>query len=534
MTRHISTILSALLYGGAILCAVRAPAVSGEVLDGARYAAVTYYLNARTGSDDNAGTSPDAPLRTVARANRLQLQPGDRLLLAGGQTFQGALSFDRATRGEEGRPILVSSYGSGRATIDGSAGDALKLNGCERVMLVNLNLTGSGRKGGNSGAGVTLLGTSHVNVDDVAVSGFRLAGISTSGDVSSRITHVYAHDNGAAGITTNGGVDGQPRTKDLYIGYCVAENNPGDPKNLTNHSGNGIVVGGVDGATIEYCEAMNNGWDMPRQGNGPVGIWGWNCDRLTIQFCVSHNNKSPGNDGGGFDFDGGVTNSVMQYNLAYNNAGTGYLLCQYPGAPTWKDNIVRYNISLNDGWKNFHCGIGIWKGGDGISDAQIYNNTIVNAAHAVVADGDVPGMVYTNNLFVAGTEVLAGTFARSHFAHDLYWSTTGVDVYVDGATRYRSVADWAEATKQESHMGKVTGIHADPMLVLPDVGTPLPTAPRALAAMRLCRVREGSPCSGAGAIVPDNGGRDFFGSLVPADKAPTIGACQQPVKRPVR
>ena len=100
---------------------------------------------------------------------------------------------------------------------------------------------------------------------------------------------------------------------------------PGDPSNLTNHSGNGIVVGNVSDAIIEYCEASNNGWDMPRKGNGPVGIWAWNADRVTIQFCISHDNKSPGDDGGGFDLDGGVTNSVLQYNLSYNNDGPGLL-----------------------------------------------------------------------------------------------------------------------------------------------------------------------------------------------------------------
>jgi hypothetical protein len=46
---------------------------------------------------------------------------------------------------------------------------------------------------------------------------------------------------------------------------------PGDPSILNNHSGNGIVVGNAEKVTIEYCEAANNGWDMPRQGNGPVG-----------------------------------------------------------------------------------------------------------------------------------------------------------------------------------------------------------------------------------------------------------------------
>jgi hypothetical protein len=34
------------------------------------------------------------------------------------------------------------------------------------------------------------------------------------------------------------------------------------------------------------------------------------------------------------------------------------------------------------------------------------------------------------------------------------------------------------------------------------------------------------PCIGAGTVVNDNGGRDFFGNPVPANDPPTIGAFQ--------
>ena len=100
-------------------------------------------------------------------------------------------------------------------------------------------------------------------------------------------THVYAHDNGSAGITVEGSGD-KKDSREIYIGYCRAENNAGDPTNLTNHSGNGIVVGHCTKVTIEYCEATNNGWDMPRIGNGPVGIWGYEADSLIIQHCLSY------------------------------------------------------------------------------------------------------------------------------------------------------------------------------------------------------------------------------------------------------
>ena len=386
--------------------------------------AETYYVDSHTGDDGNPGTSPHVAWKTLDRIARAELSPGDRVLLAGGRTFPGTLRLSSKHGGTKERPLMIASFGQGRATLDGARGDALVLVESACVVIKDLNLAGCGRKNGNDGSGVRLERTRNVSLDALDIRGFRIAGVSTRGDDGTRITRVYAHDNGSAGIECDSG-EGTPRSRNLYVGNCVAENNPGDPKELNNHSGNGIVLGGLDGGLVECCEALNNGWDMPRKGNGPVGIWGWNCDRLTIQCCVSHDNKSPGKDGGGFDFDGGVTNSVMQYNLSYGNAGCGYLLCQYAAAPTWKNNTLRYNVSFNDGAQNFESGIGIWTGPGGISDAQVYNNTIVNPKHAVVAASDMPGVVYRNNVFLAGENILDGDFTHSRFEHNLYWSTGG-------------------------------------------------------------------------------------------------------------
>ena len=55
--------------------------------------AVTYYVSP-AGDDRAAGTSPDAPLRTLAAASRLDLGPGDRVLLQGGATHAGPLRLD--------------------------------------------------------------------------------------------------------------------------------------------------------------------------------------------------------------------------------------------------------------------------------------------------------------------------------------------------------------------------------------------------------------------------------------------------------
>jgi len=39
----------------------------------------------------------------------------------------------------------------------------------------------------------------------------------------------------------------------------------------------------------------------------------------------------------------------MQYNYSHDNDGAGYGIYEYVGAPPWSNNIVRFNISQNDG-----------------------------------------------------------------------------------------------------------------------------------------------------------------------------------------
>ena len=284
-----------------------------------------YYVSA-TGNDANPGTRQQ-PWATLERVSRQDFQPGDRLLLQSGSAFKGTLELTERDSGAERRPVVVTSDGRGRATIDGGNGRAISCTGCRYVAFRNLNLVGAGRKAGNTDSGLFLEGGSDVEVDGIDVSGFRKSGVEVNGVDRARILRVHAHENGFAGISSDG-----PVSHDLYIGYSLAENNPGDPTALKNHSGNGIVVGYASRAVIEYSEARYNGWDMPWTGNGPVGIWAYESDRVTIQFCVSHHNRSTAEDGGGFDFDGGMTNSVLQFNYSHSNFGTGYLICQYDGA----------------------------------------------------------------------------------------------------------------------------------------------------------------------------------------------------------
>jgi hypothetical protein len=499
-----------LLLGSLLLCCLGWSLAVGD----------DYYVDP-TGSDGSPGT-PALPWRSIGRVNEVDLEPGDCIHFQGGERFFGTLEFDADDSGAPGKEIIVTSYGRGRAIIEAGAGSALKADGCNHLILRNMEFLGLGRKLGNTADGICVTDSQGVRIDDVVTTGFRGSGLLLDGVRDARVANVYAYENGFAGIS----VGYKQRSKRVHIEHCVAESNPGDPSNLTNHSGNGIVVGNADDVLIEYCEASNNGWDMPRRGNGPVGIWAWDCNHAVIQFCISHDNKSPGDDGGGFDLDGGAVNSILQYNLSYNNDGPGYFLCQFPGAPYFKNNVVRYNISHNDGVKNNRrSGIDVFSAGANASGCRVYNNTVYNRNGAAVGFGGLPmpDVVFRNNIFICTGEVIAGDGQRGRFENNVYWSADGQILSFDG---HATLREWADATGQETAGGEVIGRCIDPK-VTPVEGV-LPTDAARLAELAACRLQADSPCLKSGVVIEDNGGRDFWGNPVPQDTRPAIGACEKP------
>ena len=476
--------------------------------------AADYFISPH-GYDTNTGVDAAHPWRSIDRTNRIQLQPGDRILFLGGSQFEGSIRLDNSDHGDEKNGITLSSYGEGSAVIYGGDKEALVADGCVYLTIQNLEFAGSGRKTGNTRSGVVFRNGRFIRVENCQVSGFQKSGIEIESCSDVHISKVHATENGLSGIYVHSNAKDQ---KNIVITGCTAVNNPGDPTNLSNHSGNGILVSGIDGGLVEYCMATNNGWDMPREGNGPVGIWAYFCNNIVIQHCISHHNKtSPkGKDGGGFDFDGGVTHSILQYNYSYENEGAGYGLYQYYGADFWRNNIIRYNISVNDGWKNGQCGIHVWSDKNNVgtmSDADIYNNTIINEfGHGVAYLTDVPGLSFRNNIFVAGKAQIEGPYHQSRYENNCYWSLGKNGFAVENCT---GISDWSKKTGQEKKGEDILGFYADPLL---SVGIPIAepvTDPKRLNLLTVYRLTQNSPCRNSGLLIMDNGGRDFWGNPLP-------------------
>ncbi len=115
------------------------------------------------------------------------------------------------------------------------------------------------------------------------------------------------------------------------------------------------------------------------ENGGPVGIWAHSVeqsrDPVLRVVRESHRRRA---DGGGFDLDGGVTNSIMQYNYSHDNDGAGYLVWNYEDAPhELRGNTVRFNVSKNDGRKHDYGGIHIGTSDKPVRDLLVYNNTVL-------------------------------------------------------------------------------------------------------------------------------------------------------------
>jgi hypothetical protein len=511
-----------------------------------------YYLS-DAGRDTNSGVSPQAPWRSLNKVNDLILFPGDRIFLRGGDNFYGNLFFDAFDRGTAAAPIRVGSYGTGRATIQAGEGDGIFAYNTAGFVISNLNVRGSGADA-NDGAGIIFytdlpggVKLNSITLSKIDASGFHHAGVEigawngTTGFTNVAIDGVRAYDNAKNGITVWGydapGFKGYAHSK-VYITGSFAYRNEG-LSGVKEPTGNGIVMSNVDGGRIARCVAHSNG-TRNTSSSGPIGIWAWRANRITIQFNESYGNRTTSGaaDGGGFDLDGGVTNSFLQYNYSHENDGAGYLLAQYDSAPSFKNNVIRYNISQNDARRNTYGGIMVWsKAPLEISNSHIYNNTIYISPSAT---GNVCGirvasptssLSIRNNIIVTtgGAPLLcvAGGQKALKIQGNNYWSNGSTFKIQWGSTLYKSLSAF-RGTGQETLNDAPAGLSVDPELLNPGLGGTIGN-PSALTKLLQYRLKASSPLINRGINLKalfglSTGTRDFYGTGLPQRGAFDIGA----------
>jgi hypothetical protein len=509
----------------------------------------TYYVST-SGSDVNNGLSPATAWQTIAKVNSSSFAAGTNILFNGGQTFSGAIVAPNA--GTCVNRITFGSYGTGSATISSGSSSGFVATNLGGITVTNLIFTGIGNTPGadvtgvlfeNNQAGNTKIQC--VTVSNNTVSLYGRMGIEIKGSnnqsgfnqvlVSGNTVHDATGGTAqfSSCIVVRGDSGSTPsrltHTNIIFTGN-TAFNCTGNAANLTSN-GNGITMHNVTTGEVSFNVAHDTG-DLDRTCGGPGGIWGSSFDGVVMKYNEAYANRADyahgACDGAAFDFDGGVINSIMEYNYAHDNQGSGFAMCQYTAAAlSWSNNIFRYNISQNNdtGAPGTHGEFTMCLQ-QPISGLYVYNNTFYTSTSNYVINtvgGSAPtsgffannvfynnhGGNYTVNIPVPGALVFTGN------------DWPGTNTFNWNGSTYSTFAAWQTATGQEKIAGVNVGLTSNPLFNSPGGGgtvggynPPNPTAYKYTAT---------SPMAGAGLNVTTQygvptGPQDFYGTAIPTSR----------------
>jgi hypothetical protein len=432
----------------------------------------------------------------------------------------------------------------GRARINGGfRGNGLFVYNTAGIEVSGINF--SGPAAGGRGRGILLYNDlpgdqllDYVRIDDVSALRHEIGieiggGRGGSGFQGVHITNTEVYHNRDAGLATYA-AQRNVHTKLLIQNVRAFSNSgiPFEPGTVPERvSGSGILLGGVNYATVERSEAFNNGY----LGDGGVGIWTYNSNKVLFQFNESYANRTAGGrDGDGFDFDQNVSNSVMQYNYAHDNDGAGFLLATYHLNNLHTNTTVRYNVSQNDARK---VGMGAIHAFGRVTNSHWHNNTIridpngvsypyaVQIFNGTIENHHASNIAVRNNAIHTSGGVPAVSVTREQLdgANDLrfegnnYFAADG-ELRLEWDNRaYDALDDWRGATGQERLGGDDTGSAFDPRHRRPNGGPAI-----------AYRLWSDSPLIGRALNLPalfgvETGGRDFLGNPIDPDSA-EVGA----------
>jgi hypothetical protein len=412
--------------------------------------AVTYYVDALTGEDAGPGTSPLTPWRTLARVGRSPLHDGDTILLRGGERFAGSLQVGRSD-------VRISSYGGGRATIAPGAASAIVAVNAPGAAVSHLVLAGDRRTCDAKGTDGILFDARNVggtlgggvSIRDVEAYGFCDGiAIGTEDDLSVidhvRISGVSAHDNGDAGVVV---FDPSYKRHDVHDVRVTGTTAYG------NAASGGILLFGVERGIVEHSTAYENG----RGNSGAVGIWAFDADRILFTHDESYGNLTIGDDGDGFDLDGGVTNSAMTDDYAHGNQGIGFLICACVGYwyPQHGD-LIRGDVSVNDGSSGQTSAIYVGGGAPFFHMGVVGNVAVSRAGRGPLVSLDGALAPYSNVSFEGNAFAAAGARkpllyydgrgARVSFGADRWTACAGRHPIEWGRRTFATVSAWVAAT----------------------------------------------------------------------------------------
>lgn len=493
-----------------------------------RLQAATYYVDSSQGDDTKAGTDATTPWKTIEKVNQTELQAGDKVLLKRGGVWSGQLTIHNA--GGDGNPIYIGAYGDEtqpKPTING--GGSVKAavfikNGSNHVTVEGLAVTNfdgqdifDGAEGDRCGIKAGEWGGDLSDIKILHNEVYFIEGFSnhtktgsprgTTLDPKSNNQYlagaIFAHAVQMTDVLIDGNDVHDCTGTGIFVfaqknvtGALVQNNR------INNIGSDGIEINNATSPVVQYnscIKAANNSGDAPRgpgvlgyRGLACCGMWAFHSSDVLFQYNYCEGTHQIKYDGQAWDFDLNMSGTcVYQYNFSRDNEG-GFILSNNEKRAGYT-RICRFNISVNDGAKQ---GKGEWFF-NGISD--YYNNIFyrTDGKGFFIDDKKMTGHqsgTFTNNIFyTTATADLNYSTPTRIFSHNCFYGHTPVDPGTDAVLK-------------------------DPLFV--DETTAM--AAHSLKDLDGFKLKPGSSCLGAGADVPDNGKKDFWGNPIPFN--PNIGA----------
>lgn len=481
--------------------------------------AAAYHLDCVGGDDQADGRSPAGAWRTLGRVNEQEFAPGDSILLRRGTSCIGSLTPKGS--GKEGSPIRIGAYGTGPLPVisAGNAEAAVKLFDQEYWEIENLETSGGNPYGIFIGGAPAARTLRHFYLRNLVVH-------DVSGEVkrkASGLVVVAAPEGVTFSDIVVDGVTAYNTTQwaGIYISGSGARTRNVVVRNSIVHHvyGDGIVLFSAENGTIEKSAAWLTGLQHSQTIGTPNGIWTWTCRNCTVQNTEGFWIDSPGVDGGVYDIDWGNDDNIVQYN--YGHDAQGYCVAIFgAGKRPTTNSVVRYNVCANNGrspklaHRQGDLYFLTWDGGtlDGVlvhNNSFIWNQPgdtpLVNIAGAEFG-GSRPNRI-VNNLFYSTVPSMISAGTKVAFQRNLYSHP--------GDARPK----WLYGGRELAGHGAYHAAVPDDLFGDPGIDWLLSPLP-------------GSPLAEAGLRLPDTGQRDAFGSALPPNEAPAIGAVQLRPARP--
>ncbi|MFK8059445.1 MAG: hypothetical protein AB8B78_05070 [Polaribacter sp.] len=401
-----------------------------------------YYFNPILGSNQNSGTSKNAPFKTLTKIKELHLKAGDSILLKANTVFKNTLVLENI-KGSEKEPIIISNYAdfkNASKTIINTTGalNGILVENSSFIEINNIKVTANPsteKKKNNKKemrCGVLIKTSKKGNYQHIYLKNIDVSDVFYENENFSRSLKETKSANGTQNY--GWGIRFINNTKnallsDLKVDGCVVKNvshtgikftsrikNYGikdfiiSNTKVKNTGGPGIQMSGVINGHIfnNVVDKSGSANDSRKWGRGS-GLWTWGSANVLIENNRFTNANGPG-DSAGAHIDFNCNNIVLQYNFSANNAG-GF--CEILGNNY--NCAYRYNISVNDGFRvkgennAFQEGKIFWLSGyigkgkrKGPFNSYFYNNTIyvkevIQSKMALAKEAK--GILIANNIF---------------------------------------------------------------------------------------------------------------------------------------